>query len=75
MENYGKYCHYELYLPFTFQLYISVLTLTPLPSINELFHDHERTSSKYGHLCPLVDKCNAPLPQKDLRANAIITAT
>ncbi len=28
--------------------------------------DQEGTSSKYGHLCPLVDKRNAPLPQKAL---------
>ncbi len=40
MEHYGKYCHYELYLLCTFQLYISVLATTPLNSINELFYDH-----------------------------------
>ncbi len=71
LENYGKYCPYELYFPYTFQLYISVLVPTHLHNINELsmIIDHEGTSSKYGHLCPLVDKCNVSLPQKALRVN------
>ncbi len=35
--------------------------------------DHEGTSSKYGHLCPLVDTCNAPLPQKALSEIEAVT--
>ncbi len=32
-----------------------------------MINDHEGTSSKYGHLCPLLDKCNTPLPEQALR--------
>ncbi len=53
VDNYGKYCHHEFYLPCTIVLNISLLAPTPLPNINELLHDQIISMSRFNGI--LVD--------------------